>query len=68
MQPQPDRDYQLKRVCDATEPYHQRAWEESVKSNKEVRKQNTDKSFVKLRPSPRANISYYQAFFEWINM
>ena len=64
--PQPEQK-PLKNIFDATEPYHQRAYEEPHKSNKEARKlrQNDEKNYIILKKTKKENISYFQAFYEW---
>lgn len=73
VQPQPP-EKSLKHMFDATEPYHQRRRSDPTPiSNRDTRKQRQaeekkDADYVKIKRSPRAEISYFQAFKEWINL
>ena len=73
VQPQPP-EKSLKHMFDATEPYHQRRRSDPTPiSNRDARKERhadekKDADYVKIRRSPRAELSYFQAFRSWIGL
>lgn len=72
IKPQPEQK-PLTRMFDATEPYHKRKFSDPAPiSNKEARKEKQKEErrddYVKIKRSPRAEMSYFQAFKEWINL
>ena len=72
VQPQPP-EKPLSRMFDATEPYHQRRHSAPTPiSNKEARKQRQadekKDDYVKIKRSPRAELSYFQAFRGWLGL